>query len=114
VPRRPPLLEPNVVLGKERVGVLERKDSKEVFAEFAVEIVQEVKVSDDNVVVQMPIIGTHAYYSYILILTVYKCRRVYLVLEYARHKYTLDNLAYLLQVKILSIHTRFSFPLIEG
>jgi hypothetical protein len=33
------LPEPNVVLGKERVGVLERKDSKEALAEFAVEIV---------------------------------------------------------------------------
>ena len=47
---------------------------------------QEVEVSDDNVVLRMPLIETHAYYSYIRVLTMYKGQRVHLVWECARHK----------------------------
>jgi hypothetical protein len=74
---------------KERVSVLERKDSKEVLARFPVEIVQEVNVEEEDIVVRTPLIGTRAYHSYVPILTVYEGQRVHPVLECARPKYIL-------------------------
>jgi hypothetical protein len=88
--RLPPLIALNAGTVKERVSILERKDSKEVLARFPVEIVQEVKVEEEDIVVRTPLIGTRTYHSYVPILTVYEGQRVHPVLECARPKYILD------------------------
>jgi hypothetical protein len=90
LPGPSPLVALKVGIVKERIGVLERKDSKEVLAAFPVEIVPEAEIEEEKVLVRTPLIGTRAYYSYIPIVIGYGGQRVHPVLKCARPQYVLD------------------------
>lgn len=90
LPGPSPLATLKVGIVKERIGVLERKDSKEVLATFPVEIIPEVETEEEKVMVRTPLIGTRAYHSYIPIVIGYGGQRVHPVLKCARPKYVLD------------------------
>lgn len=82
----------------ERVGVFERRDSKEVVcpapAPAPVEVEMEVEVKEAEAeavtVVRTPLIGTRPYHSYIPILAVYDGHDVHPTLKCGRPKYVMD------------------------
>jgi hypothetical protein len=95
LPGLPPLVAHSAGIVKERVGVLERKDSKEVLCSAPVytelEAEEEVTpIEEDLFVVHTPVIGTRGYHSYIPILTVYEGQTMHPTLKCGRPKYVLE------------------------
>jgi hypothetical protein len=99
LPGPPPLVAHNVGIVKERVGILERKDSKEVLCsapvceETEVEEEEEEEVmvgEEDLMVVHAPVTGTREYHSHIPILSVYEGQSMHPTLKCGRPKYVLE------------------------